>query len=41
MKKIIILIVFGFELVHAQTVIGTSKPHASAKLEIAITDNNI
>lgn len=38
MKKIIILIVFGFELVSAQTGIGTTTPHASAKLHVSATD---
>lgn len=38
MKKIVLLLLLGFQLVNAQTGIGTSTPHASAKLDVSATD---
>ncbi|BDB52194.1 emp24/gp25L/p24 family protein [Flavobacterium ammonificans] len=38
MKKIVLFIIFGFELIYAQTGIGTTTPHASAKLHVSATD---
>lgn len=41
MRKIVLFIVFGFQLVNAQTGIGTTTPHASAKLEVASTSKGL
>jgi hypothetical protein len=38
MKKIVLIIVFTWAQLNAQTGIGTTTPHASAKLEVAATD---
>ena len=38
MKKIVFFIILGFELIYAQTGIGTTTPHASAKLDVSATD---
>ena len=38
MKKIVFFIILGFELIYAQTGIGTTTPHASAKLDVSATN---